>query len=240
MAGQAGREDRRPRKAIFAAMSFLKSLLSYAWPITEWKGQGKYGPLNLVWEQGQLVVNSDHANQSYGNLHAIWQQCLDDQHVAGRSPRSILILGFGAGSVASILRREMGIKAPITGVDGDPEMLRLARERFKVGRFQDLDLVLSDALAFAENHHRRHDLVVVDLCHELDLAPGVDGEPFIAALRNCTTAGGLLCFNTIVYSETSRQRSQRVSSLLRHYFDECNEQLYQGINRVLTATWTTH
>lgn len=221
-------------------MSFVKSMLSYLWPVKVWSGHGKYGPLDVVWEQGQLVVNSNDANLSYGNLHAIWQECLDDQRVKERSIGSILLLGFGAGSSASILRHELRMKAPITGVDGDPEMLRLARERFKVGRFQDLDLVLSDALAFAENHHRRHDLVVVDLCHELDLAPGVDGGPFIAALRNCTAAGGLLCFNTIVYSETSRQRSQRVSSLLRHYFDECNEHLYQGINRVLTATWTTH
>lgn len=220
-------------------MSFLKSLLSYVWPVRVWEGQGKYGPLKLVWEQGQLVVNSDNANQSYGNLHAIWQQCLDDQKVKERKPRNILLLGFGAGSSASILRRELGIKAPITGVDGDPEMFRLARTYFKVDRYPDLHLVESDALEFADRHQGKYDLVLVDLCHELDLAPGVDEPPFISGLRKLMEEQGLLCFNTIVHDERSRMRSQRVSDLLRHHFGSCDEHLYQGINRVLTARLTT-
>lgn len=217
-------------------MSFLKSLLSHVWPVTEWEGPGRYGPLKLVWEQGQLVVNSHDANQSYGNLHAIWQQCLHDQRVVRRGVRSILLLGFGAGSSASILRKELGITAPITGVDGDPEMLRLARTYFKVDRLKDLELVHADALDFAARHDGRHDLVLVDLCHELDLAPGVDGEAFIAALWKCTAPGGLVCFNTIVHDAESRRRSQRTGELLRQYFGHCGEHMYQGINRVLAAT----
>lgn len=220
-------------------MSFLKSLLSYAWPITEWEGQGKYGPLKVVWEQGHLVVNSNDANQSYGNLHAIWQQCLDDQKVSARAPRRILLLGFGAGSSAHVLRRELGVKAPIIGVDGDAEMLRLARTYFNVEILAGLELVESDALEFAHGHRQQHDLVLVDLCHELDLAPGVDEDPFIASLKRCLAPGGLLCFNTIVHDGESRRRSQRVSDLLRHHFGHCQEHLYQGINRVLTTSLTS-
>jgi len=216
-------------------MSLLKSLLSYAWPITEWEGPGRYGPLKLVWEQGQLVVNSNNANQSFGNLHSIWQQCLDDQRVKERNPGSILLLGFGAGSAAHILRKEIGLQAPIVGVEGDPEMIRLARTYFRADRIGGLNLVQADALAFAHGHGHRYHLVLVDLCHELDLAPGVDGEPFIGDLRKCTAEGGLLCFNTIVYNAESTGRSQRVSDLLRLHFAVVEEHLYQGINRVLTA-----
>lgn len=226
-------------KGDLCTMSFLKSLLSYAWPVTQWEGQGKYGPLKLVWEQGLLVVNSNNANQSYGNLHAIWQQVLDDANVAKRNPRSILLLGFGAGSSAHILRKEIGLRAPIIGVDGDPAMLNLARTHFHVDRLKDLRIICSDALEFAGTHQEVHDLVLVDLCHELDLAPGVDGEPFIANLRKCTASGGLLCFNTIVHNAASGERSQRVSELLRLHFDTVTEKLYQGVNRVLTASWTT-
>lgn len=221
--------------AHLCSMSWVKSLLSYAWPVTVWEGPGKYGPLRLIYEGGHLVVNSGHANQSYGNLHAIWQQSLDDQPIAQLDPRSILILGFGAGSSAHILRKEMGLNAPIVGVDGDPEMLRLAHTYFKVDRLKDLRLVLMDALSFVREHEGTYDLVLVDLCHELDLAPGVDEEPFIAGLRKCTAPEGLLCFNTVVYDTKSRARSQRVSERLRLHFDHVEEHLYQGINRVLTA-----
>lgn len=217
-------------------MSLLKSLLSYAWPITEWEGPGRYGPLKLVWEQGHLVVNSNNANQSFGNLHAIWQQCLDDQRVKERNPGSILLLGFGAGSSAHILRKEIGLQAPIVGVEGDPEMIRLARTYFRADRIGGLNLVQADALAFAHGHGHRYGLVLVDLCHELDLAPGVDGEPFIGDLRKCTAESGLLCFNTIVHNKASNERSQRTSALLRQHFTVVEEHLYQGINRVLTAS----
>lgn len=214
----------------------MQCLLSYAWPVTVWEGPGKYGPLRLVYEGGHLVVNSGHANQSYGNLHAIWQQSLNDQPIHQRNPASVLILGFGAGSSASILRREMGLKAPITGVDGDPEMLRLARTYFHVDRLKDLELVQADALAFVAEHEKQYDLVLVDLCHELDLAPGVDTAPFIAGLRRCTTHGGLVCFNTVVHDPESEARSQRVGELLRLHFQLVEAHLYQGINRVWTAT----
>ena len=182
------------------------------------------------------MVNSGNANQSYGSLHEVWQECLADQKVATRMPGDVLILGFGAGSVASILRKELHMQAPIIGVDGDPEMLRLAKSIFHVDRFSGLDLVASDAMAFVQGHTQEHDLVLVDLCHELDLAPGVDGEPFISGLRRCTAPGGLLCFNTIVHDEKSSIRSQRVSDLLRLQFTRVEEHFHQEINRVLTAT----
>lgn len=217
-------------------MSVLKCLMSFIWPVTVWEGPGKYGPLRLAWEGGHLVVNSGNANQSYGSLHAVWQECLQEQQIAERQLKSILILGFGAGSAAAILRREMNVSAPILGVDGDPEMLRLATSIFKVAKLPDLELFESDAVAFVQAHEHQYDLVLVDLCHELDLAPGVDQEPFISGLRKCTAPDGLLCFNTIAHDEKSRIRSQRVSDLLRLHFNRTEEHFYQGINRVLTAS----
>lgn len=217
-------------------MALWKCLLSYAWPVPEWEGPGKYGPLRLVWEGGHLVVNSNKANQSYGNLHAIWQQCLDDCAVKDRVLRNVLILGFGAGSAAGILRRELHIAAPITGVDGDPEMLRIARSYFHVDRLPGIELIESDAIAFIAGNAVQHDLVLIDLCHELDLAPGVDTDPFIAGLRHAAAPGGLVCFNTIVHNEDSGLRSNRVEELLRLHFSQVAVHLYQGINRVLTAS----
>ena len=216
-------------------MQWLKCLLSYVWPMPVWQGPGKYGPLQLTWENGHLVVNSGHANQSYGNLHAVWQECLRELKVERDPPGSILILGFGAGSAASIIRKEIGLSAPITGVEGDPEMLRIAKEFFHIDRFKDLKLVRSDALEFVARNMDRYELVLVDLCHELDLAPGVDEEPFLSGLRGCVSEGGHLCFNTIVHDPESRIRSQRVSKGLDQAFNMVTERSYLGINRVLVA-----
>ncbi|MBK7288332.1 MAG: hypothetical protein IPI95_15310 [Flavobacteriales bacterium] len=99
----------------------------------------------------------------------------------------------------------MGLSTPILGVDGDPEMLRLARTYYKVGKLRDLELVESDALAFVQDHGNEYDLVLVDLCHELDLAPGVDEEPFIRDLRKCTSPAA--CFVSTPLCTTNRAAS---------------------------------
>ncbi|MGV9013300.1 MAG: spermidine synthase [Flavobacteriales bacterium] len=216
-------------------MSLLKSLLSYVAPVPMWKGEGRYGTIRLVYESGHLVVNSRHANQSWGSLHDVWQQCFADEGIQERKPKTVLILGFGAGSIASILRREMRSVAPITGVDGDDAMLAIARDRFKMDQLPDLRLVHMDALEFVAAEPGRYGLVLVDLFHELDLAPGIDEEEFIRQLARITDVGGMVCFNTVVHNNLSLVRSQRTGQYLRLHFNEVREHRYNGINLVFSA-----
>ena len=216
-------------------MSLLKSLFSYVVPVPVWKGEGHYGPLKLVYESGHLVLNSQHANQSWGSLHEVWQQCFADEKIAARSPESVLILGFGAGSIASIIRRELRCAAPITGVDGDAAMLTIARDRYKMDQLPNLRLVRKDALEFCTLEAQRYALVLVDLFHELDLAQGIDEEDFIRRLARITGPGGLVCFNTVVHNAESKERSQRAGRNLRLYFNIVREHRYNGMNIVFTA-----
>jgi spermidine synthase len=216
-------------------MSLLKSLLSYVAPVPVWSGEGRYGPLKLAYESGHLVVNSENANQSWGSLHELWQQCFADERVVERKPQQILILGFGAGSIASIIRRELRISASVTGVDGDAVMLKIAREHFKMGQLPNLQLVEMDALEFAARETRQYDLILVDLFHELDLAPGIENEDFIRHLAHITEPGGLVCFNSVANDAGNMARSQRTGRNLRLHFNELREHRYNGMNLVFAA-----
>lgn len=217
-------------------MAILPGLLSYIVPITVWEGQGRYGPLKLVYESGHMVVNSDHANQSWGALHEVWQQCFMDRGLERTRPGRVLILGFGAGSVASILRKELRIQAPIVGVDGDPGMLDLARTRFKVDRLGGIHLVEMDAFQYLTTATGRFDLVVVDLFHELDMAPGLEDPETVRQLGTTLTENGSVCINTVVHDRVSDERSQRLGLHLRHCFRRVGTRTYNGINRVFTAS----
>lgn len=216
-------------------MDGLRRFLSHFWPIPAQRIDGPRGPLHVVWENGRPVVNSARANQSYGSLHRVWQLCFADMGIAERRPERVLLLGFGAGSAATILRRELDLPCPITGVDNDPRMLALARGTFQVDALGGLDLIEQDAHAFVATHDRSYPLVVVDLFHELDLAAGIETEAFIAGLRRCTAPGGLLCFNTVVHDAPSRSRSQLVGANLARAFATVDEHRYERLNRVFTA-----
>lgn len=213
----------------------LLRALSYFWPVRLERVAGRYGELELAWQNGRLVVNSPHANQSGDSLRRIWQYCSLEPEVKALRPASILMLGFGAGSAARVFRQERKLTCPITGVDGSPEMLALARTHFHLDELAPLELVEADAFAFAAACPRPYGLVLVDLFHDLDPAPGVEDPAFLGHLRRITAPDGLLCFNTIAHDAGSAERSERVHQGLRHVFASVDERRYQGINRMFIA-----
>lgn len=213
----------------------LYRLLSFILPIRVLRSVGRYGPLEIRWENGRKVVNSDRANQSRGSLHGVWQRCFRDARIRELDPAHVLVLGFGAGSVVDILRNELGLSCTITGVDGDPMMLRIAEEHFNMVASKDLLLVGKDAFEFVEGDLLQYELVIVDLFVELDIAKGVETPAFIMELKGLVRPGGVLCINTVVHDAQSAERSARSGRELRLRFDQVDEQRYEGQNRVFIA-----
>ena len=213
----------------------LARLLSHVWPVRVWKGAGANGDLELTWEYGRLVVNSANANQSFGSLHRVWRQAFRDARIQESAPSTALVLGYGAGSVAHILRNELGLDTGITGVDHDATMLQLARERFPLERMEGIELVRSDAFTFAVGAHGPYDLVVVDLFQDLDFAQGVGEADFLRAIRRLVSPSGRILLNTVAHDEKSALRSARLGAELRLIFTEVKEQHYDVSNRVFIA-----
>ncbi len=92
----------------------LARFLSHVWPVRVQRAAGTHGTLELTWEYGRLVVNSANANQSFGSLHRVWRAALRDAGIQRKEPRTALVLGYGAGSVAHILLKRVLDTTPIT------------------------------------------------------------------------------------------------------------------------------
>jgi len=209
--------------------------LSWLWPVRVRREEGAYGPLELTWEYGRLVVNSANANQSFGSLHRVWQQVFAESGVATRRPSTALVLGYGAGSVAHILQHELALDTAITGVDADPVMLRIAQEHFPPPRPERIQLVQADAFAFVREAAGPYDLVLVDLFRDLDFAEVVESPEFLGGLKRLLAPGGLLLLNTITHDELSTARSTRSGREMRLLFAHVEERLCQESNRVFIA-----
>ncbi|MBK7085956.1 MAG: fused MFS/spermidine synthase [Flavobacteriales bacterium] len=217
-------------------MALLWRLFSYVWPVRVRRVQGRYQPLELTYEMGRPVLNSLHANQSFGSLHRLWQQVLRQALPADRHLDKVLVLGFGAGSVASILHHEMQRPVSIVGVEGDPAVLRLARERLRPYDQTLVELVQQDAFDWSDKTPAsRFDLVVVDLFVELDVPEAAAGPAFIKELRDRVGQGGVLAFNTIAHDDPSRQQSSRIEEELRLQFSTVRVLALEEVNRVFIA-----
>ena len=147
----------------------MPRLLSHFWPIRVERVEGKHGPLEIMWEYGRLVLNSARANQSFGGLHHVWQRSFAAVGLKERRIGRVLLLGLGAGSVVHILRRELGIMAPIVAVDDDPVMVQIAREHFSLGHHAGVEVVIDDAFDALQRITGPFDLIVVDLFTEMDV-----------------------------------------------------------------------
>jgi spermidine synthase len=165
----------------------------------------------------------------------VWRQAFRDARIKESAPSSALVLGYGAGSVAHILRNELGLGTRITGVDHDATMLQLARERFPLERMERIELVCADAFAFVANAPGQFDLVVVDLFQDLDFTQGVEEPDLLHGIRRLVSPSGLLLINTVVHDEKSALRSARLGAELRLIFTEVKEQHYDVSNRVFIA-----
>lgn len=216
-------------------MEMLWRLLSLIWPVRVERAIGRYMPLEVMYDGGKLVVNSPNANQSYGSLHRVMRLALRDLGLSGHPRLDVLILGFGAGSVATILRKEMGMNCSIMGVDGDPTMLQLARTRFGMDHMGELSLVEKDAFDFVREHQRTYDLLIVDLFKDLEFTPGVESAGFLAGLKRMTRPGGRVLINTVVNSDELLARSAQLDQEMRHHFTAVNKKRLDGINLVFTG-----
>lgn len=74
----------------------------------------------------------------------------------------ILVLGLGCGVMVPLLNQKYP-RAKITGVEIDPEMIRLGKKYFGLESLFSLKVLCSDAKKFLRQSKTYYDLVVVDL-----------------------------------------------------------------------------
>lgn len=176
-------------------------LLSHLWPVRVGRFHGPHGTIDLVWENGSLVVNSANANQSWGSLQRVWERVFLKAHIAERPVGSALVLGMGAGGVVKLIQR-MQPQVRITAVDDDPVMIRIAREYFGVDSDAGTTVVEQDAFRFLEKDRGSYDLIVVDLFEDTKVAGALFAVGTLRMIQTRLAAKGLLLMNTML--DTSR------------------------------------
>lgn len=211
----------------------FRALLSWLWPMPVDRFTTLHGPMEVRYEGGALVLNSERGNQSFGSLHRVWQDVFQRIGLKSSPPNNVLMLGLGGGSVVRILREELRLPCPITAVELDPAMIAAGNRHFGLSQVGGLQVIQGDAMVQIHALRERFDLVVVDLFDDLDLARGADTLGFAHALRD--RCQGTLCFNTVGHDAASWARCERVAVNLRKVFVTVDELRLEGVNRVFIA-----
>lgn len=170
--------------------------------------------LEVCWVRGRKILDGATVNYSFGGLHVVFDQAFRRLELRRRPIHGVLLLGLGAGSVVHLLRRDHGVRAPITAIEIDPVMIELARRHFALDAWSNLEVVAGDAIEWVGTSTRRFDLVVVDLFHEARVPPACRGPAFLAALRERVAPGGLLVFNLVAGQPEARAEALEFAARL--------------------------
>ncbi|MBE8724752.1 spermidine synthase [Flavobacterium hungaricum] len=199
----------------------IQKLFSYLIPIKIYKKKSaRSKTIEVTWANGELVLDSENTNYSYGSLQRIlryglrnigYDQVLEMDH--------ILVLGVAGGSVIKTLVDEIQYKHKITGVEIDSEMIQIANQYFELDKIKQLNLVIDDAFEFVLKTKDQYDLIIIDVFEDTNM-PNFLFEKFFSD-RICTLlrSNGYILFNTMILDEVHNVRN-------RKYISEIDSKLF--------------
>ncbi|SEO27449.1 Spermine/spermidine synthase [Flavobacterium sp. CF108] len=199
----------------------IQKLFSYLYPIKIFKKKSTRSKvIEITWANGELVLDSENTNYSYGSLQRIlryglrnigYDKVVEMDH--------ILVLGVAGGSVIKTLVDEINYKGKITGVEIDPEMIQIANQYFNLNEIKQLEIIIDDAFEFVLKTKDRYDLIIIDIFEDTNM-PNFLFEKFFSE-RVCFLLKdqGFILFNTMILDEAHNVRN-------RKYITEINSQLF--------------
>lgn len=199
-------------------MDFLSTPAHEAAPVLLRKETGTLtSTLEVVLENGRKMLHAETVNYSFGALHDVFRHAITTAGIPEFKPQTVLILGYGAGSIAHILTRELSLRPQITGVDADEVVLKLAREEFEANLIPKLTLVCARAENYLSQHPDKYDLICVDLFVEAHVPPQCQTASFLTQLHLHLNEGGKLLYNFIRHTPRGHSAiQQHLSAVFSH------------------------
>ena len=184
----------------------FKKLFSYIIPLNIYKQKSKISQtLEVTWTNGQLVLDSDNTNYSYGSLQRILRKGLKFigfQRI--RNMKKILVLGVAGGSVIKTLVDEINYKEKIIGVEIDQAVIEIAKEYFKLDKIKNLEIIIEDALKFVLKTQEIFDLIIIDIFQDTKMPDFLFEKLFMDRICKVLNTKGFILFNTMIVNKNQK------------------------------------
>ncbi|KAF0199162.1 MAG: spermidine synthase [Bacteroidetes bacterium] len=181
----------------------------------------KVGPdIEVCQVNGRYQINAGNVNYSFGPLHDAFRRYFNIDPPLLKPDQPVLILGFGGGSIATILREERGIPNPIVGVEFDEMMIRAGKEHFGIGKLSDVTLVHQDAIEFLSQCDDKFALIITDIYIDEVVPPQFEQKEFLERIGQCLLPGGKFVFNKLVGDFKADEERHRLEALFNEVFTD--------------------
>lgn len=188
----------------------IQKLFSYIIPIKIYQKKSAISKsIEVTWANGELVLDSENTNYSYGSLQRILKIGLKNigfEKITAMD--SVLVLGVAGGSVIKTLVDEIKFKGKITGVEIDAEIIEIANNYFKLNEIQNLDLHIDDAFEFVLKTKDKYNLIIIDIFQDTTMPNFLFEKFFIHRICHLLKSNGFVLFNTMCLNEKDNLRNE--------------------------------
>lgn len=192
----------------------IQKFFSYIIPIKIFKKKSaRSKTIEVTWANGELVLDTENTNYSYGSLQRIlryglrnigYDKILEMDH--------ILLLGVAGGSVVKTLVNEIEYKQKITGVEIDPEMIQIANQYFSLNEIEQLNVVIDDAFEFVLKTKEKYNLIIIDIFEDTNMPNFLFEKFFTDRICALLKDNGFVLFNTMILDEAHNIRNRKYIS----------------------------
>ena len=185
----------------------FKKLFSYIIPLNIYKQKSTISKtLEVTWTNGQLVLDSDNTNYSYGSLQRILRKGLKFISFEKiRNMKKILVLGVAGGSVIKTLVDEINYTEKIIGVEIDKAIIEIAKEYFQLDKIQNLEIIIEDAFEFVLKTNDKFDLIIIDIFQDTKMPNFLFEKLFMDRICEILKTKGFILFNTMIVNKNQKE-----------------------------------
>ena len=187
----------------------IKRVLSFLLPIKIHQKKSVYSKnLEVTWNNGYLVLDSENTNYSFGSLQRVLKKGLKYiGYERIQNFQSILVLGVAGGSVIETLKKEVKCEGRIGGVGSDADVIELGTKYFGLGNYKNVSIINDDAFEFVLKTKEKYDLIIIDIFQDTTMPNFLFEDFFINRINFLLNINGFILFNTMVLGYQDRRRN---------------------------------
>lgn len=167
------------------------------------------GDLDLWLVKGQLQLCASTAIYSFGLKYLNYLKSFELIDLDALPGFEILSLGFGLGSIPTILEKKFGKVFQYTGVELDEEILLLANEYVVPDLVSNCILIHADAYQFIRLNTQQYAMITMDVFLDAEVPSQFEELEFLALLKEALQPGGILLYNRMSHTEQQKMTTNR-------------------------------
>lgn len=173
-----------------------------------YKTQSKIsGPIEIKEQLGDYTLQVDGLIQSGGMIKDIWKKALGRFKIARFAGflrndelriKNVLVLGLGGGTVVQLIKARWP-EAKIVSVEIDPEIIKVGKNFFGLGKIENLEIINADAIQWVAGFQGgKFDLILVDLYIGGNFPREVASDEFLKEIKKLLSKEGAVIFNRLI------------------------------------------